>query len=213
MQEKIGAASKGKHFLASVALAAWAAVLATTPAKAAVVYDLAGFPFTFNNATDVHATLETSTMGLFTTELEIENFFNQGTYSVIMNNGSTRLVDMHNGNSTWDLQFGGQSGGVGAVLSSSPREVTLDFSTPNEITGAVLILRGDDPQYPQYLQYSQDNNISDFNFVNVDYNAVHDAYATVPYDAPFTFVPVPEPSTWAVLCVGLGALVMLRRKG
>jgi len=183
------------------------ALLATVPAQAAV-YDLVNLPFLFFDATDVEGTLETSVTGTFTTEADIENFFNSALYSVRLKNGATTVMELNNGNSSWDLRFeqlffpGGQS----AILTSTPTEIRLDFSTPNEISSAGLFLGAP----PALVQYSQSNNASDFAGVAVDHEATNVGIATLPYDDPFIFpvqAAVPEPST--ILLLGAGAFGLL----
>jgi hypothetical protein len=171
---------------------ALATMLAAGSTNGATTYDLASFPFTFSWATDVHATLETSAYGTYTTEEEIEAFFNQATYSATMKDGTTTIFEMDNSNATWDLMFGGVAGGVSAILTCTPTELTLDFSTPNEITGADLLLRGYFEQPNGHVawaswQYTQENNITDFNFAHADYDAVNQAGCSVACDAPFIF--------------------------
>ena len=171
-------------------LVSMVAMLVTTPANAQVVYDLGDFPFSFFGATDFHATLETSTTGTFTTEADIENFLNLATYSVTLKNGATIILELNNGNSFWDLKIealGGGTGGATATLTATASEITLDFSTPNEITsvGLFLGLPGN------ILQYTQSNNVTDSNFVFVDHDAIIFANADVPYDDPFIFPAQP----------------------
>ena len=69
----------------------------------ATEFDLGDFPFEFIEATNVDATLETSTIGVFTTEAEIEDFFNSTIYSVNLMDGATIVFTLDNSNSIWNL--------------------------------------------------------------------------------------------------------------
>jgi hypothetical protein len=166
-------------------------MLAGGSSKAAT-YDLAQFPYTFSWATEVHATLQTSAYGTYTTQKEIEDFLNQAAYSVTMKDGTTTLFQMNHDNAAWHLILEGLSGDASATLTCTPTELTLDFSTPGEITWAGLLLRGYFEQPDAYvawatLQYSQGNNITDFSFAHADYDAVHSADCNVAYNASFRF--------------------------
>lgn len=180
--------------------------MVATPCHAAV-YDLADFPFTFFGATELQATLETSLTGTFTAEADIESFFNSATYSVVLKNGATTIMELNNSNSSWDLQFGALFPGTegSATLTSTPGGISLDFATPNEVTDVALVLGAP----PSLLQYRQGNNVSDFNFVNANHDAVFQASANLPYDDPFHFparTAVPEPSHLLVLGTVLAGL-------
>jgi len=167
--------------LANIAFAT--ATLVTSSVIGAEVYDLDNFRFTYFGATDIDASLETSTTGTFTTEDEIESFFNSATYSVILKDGDTIVLELNNSNSSWDLRFGGV--GSSAILTSTQNELTLDFSTPNEISSVDLVLMNSPGTT---LQYTQANNISDFNFVTAFFeDLMNTADAAVPYDEPFVF--------------------------
>ena len=186
----------------------FAMTLLSTSATAQVVYDLGDFPFVFSGpvpATEVNATLQTSTTGIFTTEAAIENFLNLATYSVVLKNGPTTILTLNNANSAWDMVFEGT--GATATLTATPSKITLDFSTPNEISSAALVLGVP----PGVAQYRQGNNVTDFNFVNIDDGAESTADATVPYDAPFIFpaISVPVSSAPALSLSALGLLAGL----
>lgn len=160
----------------------------------ATEFDLGDFPFEFIEATNVDATLETSTIGVFTTEAEIEDFFNSTIYSVNLMDGATIVFTLDNSNSIWNLEFaalGGGTGGATATLTATEWEIVLDFSTPQEISSARLFLRNTDPF--SVLQYAQENNISDINFVDV-YILPPEGWAEVTYDAAFVFpaTSIPE---------------------
>lgn len=162
----------------------------------ATEFDLGDFPFEFFGATNSDATLETSTIGVFTTESEIEDFLNSATYSVNLMDGATIVFSLDNSNSVWDLEFGALGGGTGgatATLTATESEIVLDFSTPQEITGVDLYLRN--AATFDVLQYTQANNISDFNFVFVsDGDLMSEGFANVTYDAAFVFpaTSIPE---------------------
>ena len=198
-------------------LSAIISLFVATPASA-TLYDLGDFPFSFFGATDLDATLETSTTGTFTTESDIEDFLNLASYSVTLKDGATDLFTLDNSNSSWNLQFeafGGGSGGATASLTATPSEITLDFSTPNEITRVDLFLRN--ASTFDVLQYSQANNVTDFNFVFVSNgDLISSGDANTIYDAPFVFpaveAEVPEPSTFALIGAGLLGLVRVRRR-
>jgi hypothetical protein len=170
-----------------------ATVLAGGSAKGATTYDLAPFTFTyFDWATDARATLKTSAYGTYTTKEEIEDFFNQATYSATLKDGTTTLFEMNNGNSVWRLDLESWAGNASVILTCTPTELTLDFSTPGEITGAALYLQGELVQPDGYIavatvQYGQANNISDGTGFYFIYDAVNEAAGGLDYDAPFIF--------------------------
>ena len=81
---------------------------------------------------------------------------------------------------------------MSAILTCTPTELTLDILTPNEYTGAFLILWGDFEQPDGYvahagLQYYQVNNVSDGTSVFIHYDLVRSASSGLAYDAPFIF--------------------------
>ncbi len=207
---KFSPSRKGSFFTPKTVLTVLVLIAGTTRSFGQVLFELTGFSFAFLNATDVQATLETSQFGTFLTEFEIEEFFNEAKYSVTLSNGPTPFFHLDNANSTWDLQLVSAAGTSSAMLTSSSSGVVLDFTTPIEITGAVLILKANG-QERGLLQYHQANNVSDFNFVNVDFDAVHSATAYVPYDSAFGFVPIPEPPGCLPFCIVFGMFTMTRK--
>lgn len=159
-----------------------------TPASAQVAYDLGDFPFNVLDGVEVHATLETSVTGTFTTEAEIENFLNSSRYTVLLLQGGAAVIDLNNTNSTWDLRYAALSGDtsdVTATLTVTATEITLDFSTPSEITALTLQLG----EPGNLLQYYQINNVSDMNGVNIEKDPAFAAnrFAQLAYDESFVF--------------------------
>ncbi len=174
-----------------------AALLLSSAANAQTVYDLGDFPFVYFGSTDVQATLETSTIGVFTTEADIENFLNLSYYSVVLKDGEASIFELNNDNSSWNLEFSALSGGDGgatAILTATPTEIVLDFSTPNEISSATLLLSYSSESIQYTHQYTQSNNISNINSVVLDFNAIYDARASLPYDEAFVFPALPPDS-------------------
>jgi len=176
------------------AFCAGVALLVPVPASA-TEFDLGDFPFEFFGATSLDATLETSTIGSFTTEAEIEGFLNSAIYTVNLMDGATIVFSLDNSNSVWDLEFGALGGGTGgatAALTATESGLVLDFSTPEEITSVDLFLRN--AATFDVLQYTQANNVSDFNFVAVSNgDLMAEGSATVAYDSAFIFPATSTP--------------------
>ena len=201
---------KRSKLVAASLFAVLASMLMVSPANASTIYDLSSFPFYFWHTTSFHATLQTSVTGTFTTEAAIEAFLNHAIYSAVLMDGTTTLMDLNNDNATWDLYLGR---GTSATLISTGRSLTLDFSTPLDITLMDLFLRS--PR--NVFQFSQQNSqLRDYNFVLASNDGVFQAYTETPYDAPFVFqgtrIAAPEASTIYLITLGLGGLGLVGRK-
>lgn len=184
------------------------------PSANAATYDLVNFPFAYNgDATAITATLTTNHLGTLSDPAAIETFLNATQYSATLfgTNGALRVLD--NSNSQWELYF--SYGSTPAVtLDVSDTAISLSFSTMAEYTGAALLLRSSDNL--SILQYRQENNVSDYNFVGFQFNAVNDAGSPLPYGSTFIMsaIPVDEPTVPAMMAMGLllvGGLARTRR--
>lgn len=177
----------------------------------AATYDLVDFPISYSGASLIKGSLEASQVGQFTTEQSIEDFLNASTYSVNFYDGNNQLFSLNNANASWDLRFSYESGAqtTGASLTATASEIILNFSTPRQPTSVSLLLGS---PTTGYIQYRQDNNVTDANYFGADFNAVHQASSSLNYQSPFVFTSaVPEPSAALLLVAGLG-IVGFNRK-
>lgn len=193
-------------------------------ASHATLYNLGDFGFGFSgDATRLSAVLETSALGEFSDEAQIEALLNTAAYSVQLYGGETLLASMDSSNASWDLRYSNENGPrtISTLLTVSPTEMTLSLFTPTELTEAqLLLMRSWDVGAPFNLQYVQFNNVTNGNFVDLDYNAIHHAFFHAGYGATFVFpaitrpTSVPEPATLGLmLCMlGLSAVFTNRRR-
>lgn len=179
-------------------------------ASANTSYNLADFAF--SGATTFTASVTTNMTGSFTDALEIENILNSSTYSAALLSDAALVSQMDNtNNAIWDLMLNEADS---ATLTIDATRMTLSFSTSaTEIGSGVLLLRSSDMR--SVLQFRQENNVTDYNFVDYTFDAIVSANAPIAYQSPFVFAAVtsvPEPSAaWLVLS-GL-SMIWLRRKG
>jgi hypothetical protein len=190
----------------------------------ATIYNIASGTFDYTDSTSLTGTLETNLTGSFTTEAEIENFFNNSTFSLSFFNGSIELFNLNNSNALWDLEFSYENGPqtTSAQVIVDANAINIDFSTPTQPSSVVLFLKELDAEgyITGYIQFHQSNNISDGNFVGADYNAIHFADKGQPYNSNFVLPAVnqgavsavPVPPAIYLLISGLGLLGGLIRK-
>lgn len=115
-------------------------------------------------------------------------------------------------NSTpWTLEFGGT--GASAIVSTSPTQLSIDFSTPNESSSATLGIFNQLPS-GELIQFdlNQQNNVTDVNNVFAVLDAIEIGSAPPSFDSVFTFPTVPEPSASLLFGIGLATLIRGRRK-
>lgn len=181
------------------------------PTVRAATYDLASFPWQYENATIARARLTTSEIGRYDDRGEIEAIFNSSKYEAELH-GSGVLTQMDNANSRWLLEL--SSPGNSASLIINSEGMSLSFVTPAEYSDGVLMLR--DGTY-SVLQYRQSNNVTDENFAHFGFYAVHGAYSPSPFGTTFFFPAVKAPdesSALVLLCMGVvGFFVADRRSG
>jgi hypothetical protein len=181
---------------------------AFTPVAEANLYNLADFNLTFNGASYLVATLETSQAGIFNTETAIEDFLNSSTYSAILSNGINQILDLNNSNSVWDLVFSFEPNDqtTFASLVADSNAITLTFDTPMEVTEARLFLRNSSFGY---ISYFQANNVTDYSFFDAQLDPTTNAFSSVNYGSSFVMpaiTPVAEPSNVVLFLSGLAAL-------
>jgi hypothetical protein len=140
------------------------------------VFDLTGnLAWSFRGDTDdVVASLETSTFGTFTTEIEIEDFLNLSSYSVSLKRGAASVFTLDNSNSVWDLELSG-SPIVEAVLTSTPTHVRIQFLLPDERASARLTLRGPSPS-PSMSYYEASGRFAGAFISVLDSSTLQEAY-------------------------------------
>jgi hypothetical protein len=164
----------------------------------------------FTMLTSWQATIETEEYGIFTDEWDIEHFFNNSNYSFTGYKGDEISFTLNNSNSIWSLSSGGSIGGTLEVISNK-NSLSLNFSTQNEFSDVAIMLRNFDTW--DVMQIRQSNNISNQNFIQFeDGNLSESVWAIQQYDTSyfFTSVKVPEPSTFAILALGM--MVLASRK-
>lgn len=191
-----------KRILAACA----AAVCACAAPGQAAIYSI-GYHFTQAlGLTEVRGTIATSLTGTFETEPAIENLFNTADYSFQGFSGSTLLFTLNNANSVWDLDLGLSSASVKVTVT--PVAMTIDFSTPIEPSFGSFVLYS--AALNASYQFGQGNNVSDENFVYMDRDLVLIGLSPLPYDTPFVYPAVPEPSSAVLGLLGLLALRFIR---
>lgn len=159
----------------------------------------------------VEGTLTTSQLGSFTTPAAIESLFNSSSVSlqVLAGDDTAFVVD---DSAPWEFLF---SVGASAVVTTSPTQLSIDFSTPSENSVVEFNVYGP----PGRIQFRQDNHVSDTTEIFVDYEfpdaspPIYDSSsATFAYDSALIFPVVPEPSGWILCGIGFAAFVRFRRK-
>lgn len=177
-------------------------------ASANTSYNLADFAF--SSATAFTASVTTNITGSFSDALEIESILNSSIYSAALLSDTTLVSQMDNTNAVWDLML---TEADSVTLTIDATRMVLSFSTSaTDIGSGALLLRSSDMR--SVLQFRQENNVTDYNFVDYTFDAIVSANAPIAYQSPFVFAAVtsvPEPSAaWLVLS-GL-SVIWLRRK-
>jgi hypothetical protein len=195
---------------ASLLALALAGSLTAAPALAET-FDLLSYPFTFHGgAMATTGTLTTGFHGVLGDEASIEAFLNGATYSADLYGTGGLLTHLDNSNSHWDLMLSGT--GASASLDVGVGGMLLSFSTPQEFSGARIVLRSLDGL--SVLQYAQDNNNSNSNFVDFSYNAVYGAHYALAYGSTIALpiAAIPEPEVLGSLALGLVLMRWTMRK-
>lgn len=170
-------------------------------------YNLANF--TFSGVNTFAAIVTTNTIGSFSDPLEIESILNSSTYAATLFSGSDLISHMDNTNAVWDLMLT-EADSVTLTIDSS--QMVLSFLTAELGSGALLLKAAD---MRSVLQFRQENNISDYNFVDYAFDAVVSANSHLTYQAPFVFAAVtavPEPDAYCMLITGLGLAGLIGRR-
>ena len=161
-----------------------------------VTYDLTGGNLSYggvwaSSSPKVEASLSiiTEISQTFTTQDDILAFFNSTPFLIKMNTSAGLLTEMNNENSEWSFQKMGNINST--ILAVSPDKMTLLFDTDD---GSEIFLRltGLNGNFGS-VQFSQVNNVTDYNFIYFGYNAVYYAEESRTYNTPFVFNAVPEP--------------------
>jgi len=183
--------------------------------SSATIYNLLPYDWQGNNR--AIATLETNATGVYEGADAISALLNSSTYSVQLYSGDSLLASMDNANASWFFNTGPMTDGVVPRLTIDHSLMSLTFDTPEEYTEGRLLLRS--TLTPEWftLQYAQANNVTNFNFADVDFNAIHHATESLTYGSIFLFTAaeptptVPEPGTFALLAAGLLGVFVTRR--
>lgn len=158
------------------------------------------------------ATLTTDYIGTTSDPTVIQNILDSAQYSASIYDAGGTLRSMDNSNSHWELYLSPDNTPT-ISFNINNQAITLSFSTPTEYTGAALLLRSSDDL--AILQYRQENNVSNYNFVDFGFNAVFSASYQMPYGSTFTLpavaAPVDEPGIALLLALGLPVTGIARR--
>jgi hypothetical protein len=175
-----------RTLVAAVGLAAAACTAGAT------TYDASSYPFSYMGVTGASVTITTSATGTFTTSATIAQFLNGTSFNAVLTNANGVLVALDNSNSTWSLDLAGA--GASASFNVDAGRMSLSLLTPQEFSGAVLVLKSADGR--SVFQMRQENNITDYAFVNFTRDAMFGANANQNYNQAFGFLattaPVPE---------------------
>lgn len=178
----------------------------------AATYDLAGYPFTYNEASLFSGHITTNAVGTFTDPTAIEAIFTTSTFNATLFGSSSVLTSIDNSNSTWALEFDLYNSNPSVTLTIDESMMSLTFYTPAESSYGVLIARSNNGL--SQLQYRQENNITDYNSVHFGFNAMHMAAQYPTYGTTFLFpvIAVPEPSSYLLFAFGLLVLAYAQRR-
>lgn len=166
--------------------------------------------FTLSSSNTFSAIVTTNINGSFSDALEIQNILNSSRYTAALFSHTELVSHMDNSNAMWELSLT-EADRVMLTIDSSQMKLSF-FTGDSEIGSGALLLRSSDMR--SVLQFRQENNVTDYNFVDYTFDAVVTANTYLPYHTPFAFpvvTAIPEPvSAWLVLA-GLN-LIWLRRK-
>lgn len=185
--------------------------------SSATIYNL--LPYQWQGTNSAVATLETNALGVYDGPDAISTLLNSSTYSVRLYAGESLLASMDNTIASWFFMTGPMSANVVSRLVIDETEMVLTFDTPQETTEGRLLLRSTLTPHWFTLQYAQANNVTNYNFADVDYNAIYHATSTdTTYGSSFVFTAVtpttsvPEPDTVVLLAAGLLGIVLTWRR-
>jgi len=195
-----------RNWIAAVTLAGAAC------AAGATTYDASSYQFTYmGGVTGASVQVTSSVTGTFDTSAEILDFLNGTSFIALLKNNSGTLVTLDNSNAIWSLSFSGT--GASAILDADGGRLKLGLFTPQEYSGAALMLRSLDGR--SVFQMRQENNVTDYAFVQFGSNAMLTASAAQHYNEAFALwaAPVPEAPSALLFAVSLPLLgVLVRRK-
>lgn len=194
-----------KILVQSIALGS---TLLVATSASAQTYVLDSSLFNYRESDQLLVSIDTNQIGTFTTKAEIEDVLAQSTFKISLFNGAEKLTELTHLDTAWRLVLGSNAT---ANLTITDSQFALTFFTPQEYTDARLSLQS--ANLTSIFQFSQSNNVSDYNTIHFGYNAVHSAYNPLNYGASFVLTAaVPEPSSYAMLALGLGLLGWAARR-
>lgn len=178
----------------------------------ATTYDVSSYPFSYMGVTGATVTISTPVTGTFTTPTAIAQFLNGTSFSAVLTDASGVLVTLDSSNASWSLDLTGT--GASAVFDADGGRLKLGLFTPDEFSGAALILKSFDGR--SVFQMRKENNITDYAFVNFTRDAMFGANAPQAYGEAFAFravaAPVPELPTGMLLMGSLPLFVAAARR-
>ncbi len=182
-------------------------------AAGATTYDASSYPFSYRGVTGASIQVTSSVVGTFNTSAEILQFLNGTSFSAVLTNASGALVTLDNSNATWSLSYTGT--GTSAVLDADGGRLKLGLFTPDEYSGVALMLKSADGR--SVFQMRQENNVTDYAFVNFSYDAMFTASAVQSYSDAFGLwataaAPVPEVSSSLLFAVSLPLVGLVGRR-
>ena len=176
----------------------------------AATYSLADFAFSIvGTANDLTGTLKTNQLGVFSTESEIEEFFNDAIYSVRLEGDTGVIAEIDDSQETmWDLIL---TSGATATLETTPTEITLEFSTPvHSSASAVLIWSNwsEDNSTVSVMEYAQSHDTRAY--VVFSHNVMEQAFADLTFGQAISFPAVPEPHSGDLMIMAVAFIPRLR---
>lgn len=193
-------------------LVAAASLAGAACVASATTYGTSSYPFSYMGATAASVTITTATTGAFTTPSAIAQFLNGSSFSAVLTGSNGILVALDNSNATWSLSLNGS--GASAILDADEGRLKLGLFTPEESSGAALILKSQDGR--SVFQMRKENNVTDYAFVHFAHDAVFSANATQSYNEAFAFwavaAPVPELPSSILLVASLPVVAAVARR-